>query len=396
MMIVLVVVASAAVLSWAMLSASSMRARVNVNAVDSIQGNYLAESGVNLALHYLRYPDLSPVTRVTGASGNLHYPGQSNLTLWTGAPGTVTITVTNPESNKFKIISTSSISNPQGGTQTRRIMAEAMLQLDGYKVSNALTVNDDFFVVRSMSINGPVLADGSITRDTTGANINGVVKATNGSSFPDGINTTVNSPAPAHTALRLVAETATRPPGATTNQRAYTYNGQQYLAERIPTTMTGTLGPTTTNPAGVYWSENARTIQNLNLNGTLVFRSDSLMPVLRGSVNITPLPGMPALIAGDVDIQSSSASPANVNLRGLVIVKDRIRNTTAPSSPATTVGSITIDGALMFTGSSPKVDDNVRQNLSLNWSPGRLSVPTLLSGGGETVVGIRLMCWQED
>jgi hypothetical protein len=114
-LLVMIAVAAAAVMGWAMLSVSSLRAQVDVNALDGVEADGLAESGANLAIYYLRFPDRSPIDPVVGAAGNAHYPGQASIALFPDSAGTVSVTVANPRANEFRIVSESHVPARQGG-----------------------------------------------------------------------------------------------------------------------------------------------------------------------------------------------------------------------------------------------------------------------------------------
>lgn len=130
-LLVLVAVAAAAVMGWAMLSVSSLRAQVAVNATDGVDANALAESGVNLAIYYLRFPDRAPIDPVIGAAGNEHYPGEANLAPFPESTATVSVAVTNPQPDEFRIVSVAQLPAGQGGaTLTHTVVVTAGLQRD--------------------------------------------------------------------------------------------------------------------------------------------------------------------------------------------------------------------------------------------------------------------------
>src|SRR4051812_19980955 len=132
LLLVLSVLAVASILSWSMLSAASLRARVDVNAQDATNAKLLADSGVSYGLYYLRYPEKAPVALTVGPY-NTYYAGQNGLTLWQGASGVANVSITNTALNTFTVRSTALVN---GLTQT--IESETVIGTAGYVVDSAV------------------------------------------------------------------------------------------------------------------------------------------------------------------------------------------------------------------------------------------------------------------
>jgi hypothetical protein len=386
LLLVLITVATAAILSWAMLSASSMRAQVDVNALDGVEASSLAESGANLALYYLRYPEQSTTELVAGASGNLHYPGQANLAPWPDSRGTVTITVINPRQDVFQITSVASVPGRSGATITRRVQAVARLNYATFKVERATYTNGGFTVTSNMTVTGDLTVAGNVAI-ASGGSVSGRIYAQNGASFTNGVNAAVWSPVPEYSRLQVVKDTAITPDNALTTQRAYTYNGQSYLAQQLGSTVTGTLGATSTNPLGLYFAERDTLFRNATINGTVVIR-DGKSFIGRGNVTVTPAGGMPALVTEKLDVQSTVLTPANVTLNGLTWVNSSITN----GLSTTTLGSLKVNGALLFGSTTAQVSSNAKFPITIAYDAAKSRVPKF--AGSDTIAGITVTSWE--
>ena len=102
MMLVMIVIASASVLSVALLASNGVQQQIARNGADQAQVTYLSESGLNLAVYYLEHPDRSPVQLQRGPFGGQFYPGESGVTL-DGLSGAVDINVTNTGPDTYRI-----------------------------------------------------------------------------------------------------------------------------------------------------------------------------------------------------------------------------------------------------------------------------------------------------
>jgi hypothetical protein len=390
MVIVLIVVATASVLSWAMLSASSLRSRVNQNALESVQADYLAESGVNLAMHFLRTPNRSPVELIVGAAGNLHYPGQNNLQLWSDAPGVVDIIVTNTASNEFLIASVARTTSASGQSSVRRVEARVKLVAPEFSIADAMQSNGTFTTNGVTYIEGNLRTAGNL--NTQGiSTISGRVLAQNGSAFARGTSVTLSPMVYDYSLLQAVQFTDQQTARCAASQREYIHNGQVCFAEQLPTTVSNlTLGPTATNPLAIYWAERANTtISNSTINGTVVIRGGRTL-TLRNTVTVTPQPGMPAVVTGTLDGSSSTTSVLNATLNGLVYVYNAaaINNALADSG----VGWLKVNGALMFASTTPVIHSRVKYPMYINFDAGRARAPNFVVLPANRV---RVMSWQE-
>lgn len=129
--------------------------------------------------------------------------------------------------------------------------------------------------------------------------------------------------------------------------RTYTYNDQTYSAQKLSSnTITGTLGPTPSNPAGVYWNDTATTLGALAVvNGTLILRNGATLNVPSGVKVVTAAAGMPALVI-DGSLRQFGASVLTVN--GLIYARQGITANNASVSGSTVTSTLAINGSIMF------------------------------------------------
>jgi hypothetical protein len=371
LMLVLSVVAAASILSWAMLSASTLRSQVDTNAADSLEASYLAESGVSYAMYYLRYPEKSPVGLVAGAF-DTHYPGQSNLSLWADARGTVNITVTNTAAYTFRIRSSSSVN----GTE-RTVSADVRLTTLGYPVTSAAGFNGPFTVGALTQINGPVLATGAVGGST--ANITG----------SPALVAAGSAVVPTAAQVQLLSETGVAAVGTgVSTDRTYTYRGKTYVAERAPSVILVTLFSLRPqlNPMNVWYSDSNVSLSGAAFEGTLVLRNSAKLTVSATSV-VSAKPGMPALIVGgDMDMRNTLTLPSKLTVNGVTWIGNRITST----GTLRTDGELKIEGALLMGGSAPSVTHG-NSPVRVAYNTHALKVKDL--SNVRTVNGIEVINW---
>lgn len=338
LLLVLGVVAVASILSWAMLSSASLRAQLDTNVRDAIEAQYLADSGISYAMYYLRYPAKSPVALTAGPYNN-HYGGQSNLQMWGDAGGFVDVVVTNTAKDTFLIRSSALV---HGTLQTSE--AEVSLLTVGYVVDSAAAFGGPIQLPNTVFISGLVSTAGTITNT-----VGNVLSLLGGS--PVVVETDA---VPAFATLKLVTETAnTASTGGT--DRTYILDGTTYVAEKAPSTITGTLQTArpTLNPANVWYSESNVVLNGATINGTLIVRAGTDLE-LQGTntINVSNQ-GLPALVVGkELKFKHASLKPANLNVQGVAWIGDKIG---ASGSTILATGS-TIQGALLMGSTAPRID----------------------------------------
>src|SRR2546421_8380608 len=97
LVMVVALILLATVLGFAMLSGSMLQMRAGGNLSKSAQADYLAESGLNLAMYYLQNPTLAPSLNASG-----YWAGTGgDVTIDSSISGTVNVTVTQDSSNQW-------------------------------------------------------------------------------------------------------------------------------------------------------------------------------------------------------------------------------------------------------------------------------------------------------
>jgi hypothetical protein len=348
MLLVLATVALVAVLGMVMLTEASMRAQTARNAMASATAETLAESGIDLACYYLLNPQRAP------AFVGPHWPGAQNLTFG-GVEGSVDVTVTAAGPSIYDIVAVGRTrwGSPQG--LERRLAATVQVQ-------RALEVNvaagftsPSVSLPPAVTINGDVQVDGALTNL---GQINGNVIAASLVNLGRLVGSLL-APDPGR-AMRIPRAEELH------DYQTYVHNGvtcnAAVLGSSIPA---GTvLGPTATNPAGVYYRSGALTIaSNVRINGTLVVVGGPLNVSGTGSV-ITPQPGYPgAIIQGDI-ILRGPAWPRDLRINGLSWVGGSLK-----SSLLSTGGNLSFQGALLMGGGGT-VDAQIGGTVVVTYDPG--------------------------
>lgn len=373
MLLVLGVVAIASVLSWAMLSTASVRAKVEAVSTDGLEAAYQADSGVSYALYYLRYPEKSPVATQQGTY-NTFYPGQSGLSMWADAKGATDVTVTNTGDGLFSIRSTSTVAGLR-----RTTVADAAYTYDRYTVTHALATNGTFTIPSNMKVNGPVVSRGL------------VVNLFNGISNSPAVTAAGTNVTPTYSELALVDELSASS-GSSSNDRPYTFDGLTYYAELAPATITGTLTSShpATNPKNVWYTRSDTVINNGTINGTLVVLDGKKLTVT-GLNTITAQAEMPALIAsGTLDLKTSTVG-AKLTVNGVAWAGATI--TDSAIIPASN-GYLTITGALLMGGASPSISLTYKSPLTVTYAASAAKLWPMSKV--KTVNGVAVRGWRSE
>jgi Tfp pilus assembly protein PilX len=337
LILVLLVMAVASILAFAMLTAGALQATAGGNSVTAAEAQAQAESGIHLAAYYLTHPDTAPVsagnwgpTAVTFTSA--HPP--------TALPGSVTLTVATVagSTNYFTALSTGSVPTSTDGQQiTRNINAELEV-IPSYQITGAGEFNAASLIVKSgVTITGSVSSSGTVSTQGTGT-ITGQINQ----SLP-------SAPAPS-TPL-------------TDYTQQYYYQGILYTPGPISATG-GTYGPTATNPLGIYYNTGSITITGtLSITGTLYIKAGTLVDNKTITINPVTLPQMtyilPALV---VDQAIQMKANATLTANGVVCTGLGITNSLANAST-----EVDITGALLITGNGGGITNgSAKVNITFN------------------------------
>ncbi|HEX8340166.1 MAG TPA: hypothetical protein VF624_04590, partial [Tepidisphaeraceae bacterium] len=304
MMLVMMAVATIGVMTYALCAATQLRSQIADAASIRVQGEHLAESGLNLAVYYLQNPKSSPVALTYGESGNVHYPGESPLVV-PGLPGELAVTVTNPANGTFTV---TSVATFEGNTTT----ATATLAVTKSKTFDyAAVLTGSPTLNNKVKITGGAITSGAIVQNS--ATLLGTIIASNGSSFGGSAATSVTP--------------TIYPVSAPYYLPYYFRGGKKYTAKLLQSNVLTSLQllntDPTNNPANVLYVDRDITVFiSPTLTGTLAIKAGAKVS-LAGNLTINPIYNdMPALIAAGNIAFISNAKTLQCN--GVAYVGGRV------------------------------------------------------------------------
>jgi hypothetical protein len=336
LVLVISVLALAAVIGLAMLSTASMQAQTTLNSNLALSADALADSGVDLACYYLINPTKAP--KAVPAGG--YYDG-GTITFGPKMPGSINLSITSLGNGDFRIVS---VGKPGAREIAHTVTATVHIN-QGYQVKSVVAFNQNGTLPLSSTVNGDIQVNGILTNLGV---INGNLLSPNAmlgsGSLLGGL-----------IAIDSNNETPIPTPATLRSYSTYTYNGNTYSAGVIASLPTGTtLGPTASNPAGIYRYSGTLTMNhNVTINGTLIVENGDLN-ISGGGNSITPVDGYPALIAkGNVWMRGTllpSGSPRDLTINGLAWLGGSLKYSGLLSN-----AFFTVNGALQF-GNGGTVD----------------------------------------
>jgi hypothetical protein len=319
-MMVVIAVAVCSVMGYAMLWGASLNVQQMDNAVLAAQADSLAESGINLATYYLRYPSNAPsdfltssdTYSVTGLSLDASVNGTIDLTVTRDIPGGWDYTITSTGISKdsdIRIAQTlkSTIHCDTIFSPAYTFSSTADVSLTG------LTVKTAAGAAGAVQTNGVCqLAAGVVTGDVAAASVVGTFFGS-------------AAPAPYQVASPTWAQINFAGP-------TYTHEGVVYNADVITSPLTLPLPvPSADNPLHIYYcngdlsvilSGNATlTDATLVVNGNLILGATGDVASWRLTVN--PASGAPALVVnGAIDFPCAMKK---LSVNGLVWARDGVQ-----------------------------------------------------------------------
>ncbi|MCC7351869.1 MAG: hypothetical protein IT446_15015 [Phycisphaerales bacterium] len=387
LIMVLLVMSIACVMGMGMLSASALQGQMAISTQAATRAEYLAESGVNLAMYYLEYPNASPK-----AWSDPFWTGGNNISLGDGVDGSVSITIekvsTTGFQSNYKITASGKVS--RGGQSFSRVTT-ANVQVDyEFKVESAAAFAGSYIRLpaRTSFTVGGAKINGNIDMDP-GALLTGPIIALGGNVMAL-INFILLDPA------KPMAIPSVENGGVDMDRYLnYTYNGRTYQADNITSqvvggTITG-LPPAASagNPAHVYYYDGNLTLQAAIITGTLVVRNGRLN--IRGAIPSTIIPSiglsssLPALMV-DKEINVSGLN-ARLLATGLVWANNGV------TFGGTTLGSgVTITGAAIFGSNALIKNSTSFGGVSILYTPAMVNV-TDFSTVGAVPQRIRVVSW---
>jgi hypothetical protein len=371
-MLVLIIVALATMIAMAMLSSASLQASVSDNATRGAVADYMANSAIQAAAHYLQNPGKLPVSWVK--SGYALYVTGATVS---GVRGSfdVNATVNSTIPDAYVVTAT----GYSGSTNTVTRSATAQIQLQRAMPSYGTVFGSgSYSLIGAYTVNGGILVSGTVV-STLGATVNG------------GIN---SSPKSTDFTVPAVGSVNYFGAGTTTYKMS---DGRTGTAQVLPsgTVTSQPAWNSTTNPGEVFYFSGPMTIGTssgtLALGGTYIVRSNSLTvkntaPGANSAVNvkITPVSGMPALI---VD-QNISLTTKNVGLtvNGVVWLGSQFSLNGGLINPPT----VTINGSLLLP-TSASLALILGGSATINYDATKTTVNSFNASTPEPIVGVKYL-----
>jgi Tfp pilus assembly protein PilX len=351
LMMVISVVALAAFLGYAMLATSTLQSRASSNQIKLVSADYLAESGLNVAMYYLQKPENAPSLNASG-----YWAGTSqSYTLPNGLPSTLNVTVTRDASDPwtYEVVSTAEVGQASSSKVSKTTGARVYVRNE-YILKQAAAFNNN------VALNGPFTVAGDVyTTKQLSLKIGALgTPYVSGYGYCKTAQTGVGFTSPAGGWKTMTTPSQVAPSNSELNlYKTYEVDQVTYNCTTLGTSsLTGTSGvvtksPTVTNPAGIFYrntsSGGAFVLgDNVTINGTLVIEGDC--QINGANITITPESGYPALIVtGMLDI----VNPSKVITAKGVCYVGQIKSTNNPAS-LVVASQFNIQGGLIIGSSS--------------------------------------------
>ncbi|MEO6434398.1 MAG: hypothetical protein ABIP55_01380 [Tepidisphaeraceae bacterium] len=344
LMLVVAVVAIASVLGFVMLSSASLQNTAGSNQVKLSGAEYAAESGINIAMYYLQYPDQAPSLNAGG-----YWPG-TTTDLAMADRVTLSIGVTRDASNEkvYEVVTVATVGAVEGSRITKTSGVRLYVRQE-FEVTKAAAFNFATQFSSGTTVEGDVYTNGNLALRT------GVpLPAVNGVGYCRTSTTGASYVSPSG-GFRFISVNAPGAPSVTAVSlyKTYKHGNVQYNCETINSGTIGgmTLNPAASNPGGIFYAaSNLQLNDNLTINGTLVVEAG--LNVRGANIVINPQPGYPALIVtGILDIDRTLKS---LTVNGTCFVGTQIKASGSTPLPIN-LSTFTINGGLLVgqSGSSP-------------------------------------------
>lgn len=387
MILVVVLMASAAIMGFALLSGASIQAQAGKNALSSVSADGLTESATNLSLYYLMNPAKADSSMIATNSGYTFYNPGTNIPSMNLANGAAisNVVVSMVSAGTFNVDVTATSSSPSGSiTRSTRTVVSAPSR---YVSQYSMAANDSFtlpLTFLTSSITGTIRCDGGyggLTSVLTGLLYGSASQAS--PTYP-------KEACPVYSELNLCK-----------NLPSYTFNNSINHSTFTAIHLTsGSLSPSSfttpnaiTNPGAVYYVDQDTTLTGaINLTGTLIVTNGHSVTLgSSAQVTITPKTGYPALIIGNNLIFSGAGRKLTVN--GVCWIGGQWTG-----SGVLPGGIFTVKGSLLWGGTGAKIDSTkllgLTSQLLVSWptsastqdqpTPDVVYVPELSNAGQVT------------
>lgn len=411
-MMVIAVIALASILGYTMLHTASLQNHAGTNQTKLLSADYLAESGLNIAMYYLQYPLEAPARNAEGYWSGMN----ADYTLPNGCPATLTVSVTQAMDNSatpakaipwtYEVATSASVGS--AGEPTRRVTrttgARVYVRNEYVMRPGAVVANNNITFYGPITTNGDVygsrqiaIKTGSINPQVKGAGYSNSGLLISGYIAPRDGYLPIHNP----TALAPIA-----PSNSNVNlYKTYNVDGQQYnagLVQSVTNILTGLLGllfppPSSDNPAGIIYKDAIAAPlvieDNTTINGTLIVEGS--LQIKGTNITINPQPGYPALIVtGNLEIFQSGK---NLTANGITYIGGQLKsnNNGLPAPPPELASTFVVNGGLIFgTTSVAPIPSNYNVRTTLNYNPTRAVAPELTpSPALRRATGVSIVRW---
>jgi hypothetical protein len=373
LVLVVTVLAVAAVLGYAMLSANTLQAEISSNLMNAAGAEYIAESGVNVGLYYLQSPASAPASW-TNTPGYTLYAMAVPLNDGTGANFNLSVTA-NPQPNSYTLVSTglpsvgSAFSHtttatvtvnrvpiPGAGVFGGNISVPARATLSNNGVSGAVAIQADGIVTGSLGAiigaidSAPLASSAYVVPAASTVNYYGVGSGAGNYLWTDG--KTLGRP------QQITASTLT--------------------AANLPAKLSS-------NPAGIFYHDGNLSITGtVALDGTLIVRGGTL--TVQGKVTLNPASQFPALICDQDAIIKGASRTLDAN--GVVFL-----GTGFSWSGTNTNSTFVVNGALIMPAGAT-IGTSAKGLTSVTYSATNTNVP-LLTTFDQPALSVQINSWNQ-
>ncbi|MEM6312852.1 MAG: hypothetical protein AAF743_02145 [Planctomycetota bacterium] len=315
LVLVLILVAATAVMCWAMLGESGLRAKAAATSSGAMAAAEHNDGGMQLALFYLANPDESDEGTVDGVNGP-YWPGGTYTLDGTDVDVTVT-----PEAGDVFTVDVASTHNGVTRTDRKRVQRSRTFSVDAALQTAGKALLPDEWIVT-----GGIESPHQVEFHSGTYTYADLVVASNHYQY-------ANSRVQDRTGRNDVVPDADNVAWLTASE--YSFNGVVYdIDYRNNDIQNTTLGPTSDNPLGVYRIKNDKKLENVTIKGTLICRGQL---DIDKDVTIDAAEGMPALVTKK---NLNMTNDSRLGMRGLVYVGGKLEGTST--------SAIRVQGALLI------------------------------------------------
>jgi hypothetical protein len=364
LLLVLTAVALASLVGLSILSSASLHAQVSGNTAKAASAEFLAESGIQVAVFFLQNPSMMPAAWGSQPGYTIFADDQT----LTGMDGSFDLRVQpNAATDVFDIQATGSSpgESPITRTATAQIKAVRAIPQSAASFGGAINIGGRHYV------NGPVVAGGAVTY---AGNITGTVRQSfNSTDYVIPTSATVNTY------------------GAGATPGSYTLlDGSTGTPQSVSGTITAFPALSGSNPGKVYYSNGdliVNATSTINFNGTLVVLGN--LTVRGTNFTITPEAQMPALI---------TTGQLRMNLTNITLQVNGVAwlgNGTAWTGGVNSNSKVIINGSLLMP-SGVVFGNTTTGNVTINFASNNVNIASLTtSSQPQPITGVRLLDWQQ-